>query len=82
MSLKKVSGGVYGVDWDVTSRDGHVIDGALGFTVERSRATTERTADSEASDDSSSSLGAILAVSLVILAVCVLGLAGFVVRRR
>jgi methionine-rich copper-binding protein CopC len=82
VDLKKLPDGVYGVDWDATSRDGHVIDGALGFTVDRSRATTERAADSEASDDSSSSLGTILAVSLAILAVCVVGLAGFVVLRR
>jgi methionine-rich copper-binding protein CopC len=82
VDLKKLADGVYGVDWDVTSRDGHVIDGTFGFTVDSSRATTERAVDSEARDDEGSSLGTILAVSVAILAVCGVGLAVFVVLRR
>jgi hypothetical protein len=30
VDLEKLPDGVYGVDWDVTSEDGHVIDGTLG----------------------------------------------------
>src|SRR5215211_2116919 len=82
VDLKKLSDGVYGADWDVTSKDGHVIDGTFGFTVDSSRAPTEGAADPEAGNDEGSSLGTILVVSLAILAVCVLGLAVFVVLRR
>ena len=82
MSLKKLSDGVYGVDWDVTSKDGHIIDGTFGFTVDTSRAPTEGAADPEGGEDEGSSLVTILVVSLAILAVCVVGLAVFVVLRR
>jgi copper transport protein len=41
VDLKKLSDGVYGVDWGVTSKDGHVIDGALGFTVDSADAKRE-----------------------------------------
>ena len=41
VDLKKLSDGVYGVDWGVTSKDGHVIDGALGFTVDGADAKRE-----------------------------------------
>src|SRR5215218_7740292 len=82
VDLKKLPDGVYGVDWDVSSKDGHVIDGTFGFTVDSSRAPTEGAADPEAGNDEGSSLGTILVVSLAILTVCVLGLAVFVVLRR
>src|SRR5215218_5941510 len=82
VDLKKLADGVYGVDWDVTSRDGHAIDGTFGFTVDSSRAPTEGAADPEAGNDEGSSLGTILVVSLAILAVCVVGLAVFVVLHR
>jgi methionine-rich copper-binding protein CopC len=74
--------GVYGVDWEVTSKDGHVVDGALGFTVDSSRATSERGADSEAKHAEGASLGTTLAASVAILAVCVVGLAVLVVLRQ
>jgi methionine-rich copper-binding protein CopC len=35
VGLKELPDGVYGVDWNVTSSDGHVLDGTFGFTVER-----------------------------------------------
>jgi hypothetical protein len=79
---KKLSDGVYGVDWEVTSKDGHVIDGALGFTVERSSKRSEGATDSKAKQDEGASLGTTLAASLAILAVCVVGLAVFGVLRR
>ena len=79
---KKLSDGVYGVDWEVTSKDGHVIDGALGFTVERSSKRSEGATDSKAKHDEGASLGTTLAASLAILAVCVVGLAVFGVLRR
>jgi len=82
VDLKKLSDGVYGVDWDVSSKDGHVIDGTFGFTVDSSRAPTEGAADPKAGNDEGSSLGTILVVSLAVLAVCVVGLAVFVVLRR
>jgi methionine-rich copper-binding protein CopC len=41
VDLKKLSDGVYGVDWGVTSKDGHAIDGALGFTVDGADAKRE-----------------------------------------
>jgi hypothetical protein len=79
---KKLPDGVYGVDWEVTSKDGHVVDGALGFTVESSRATSERGADSEAKHAEGASPGTTLAASVAILAVCAVGLAVFVVLRE
>jgi len=79
---KKLPDGVYGVDWEVTSKDGHVVDGALGFTVDSSRATSERGADSEAKHAEGASLGTTLAASVAILAVCVVGLAVLVVVRQ
>jgi copper transport protein len=80
VDLKKLSDGVYGVDWEVTSKDGHVIDGALGFTVERSRMSSESAADTKAKRDEGASLGTILAASVAILAI--VGLAFFGVLRR
>ena len=79
---KKLPDGVYGVDWEVTSKDGHVVDGALGFTVDSSRATSERSADSGAKHAEGASLGTTLAASVAILAVCVVGLAVLVVLRQ
>jgi copper transport protein len=66
---KKLSDGVYGVDWEVTSKGGHVIDGTLGFTVGSSRSTGESAADPEGGEDEGLSLSTTLAASLVILAV-------------
>jgi hypothetical protein len=68
------------VDWDVTSKDDHVIDGTLGFTVERSRMSSESAVDTKAKRDEGASLGTILAASVAILAV--VGLAVFEVLRR
>jgi copper transport protein len=79
---KKLPDGVYGVDWEVTSKDGHIIDGALGFIVDSSRATSESAADSEAKHAEGASLGTILVASVAILAVCVVGLAVLVVLRQ
>ena len=80
VELKKLPDGVYGVDWTVTSEDGHVVDGALGFTVDSSRPT--RAADPEGVADEGSSLGTTLTASLAILVICAVGLAIFVVLRR
>jgi copper transport protein len=79
---KKLPDGGYRVEWEVTSKDGHVVDGALSFTVDRSRATIERGADSEAKHAERAWLDTMLAASVAILAVCVVGLAVFVVLRR
>jgi|SRR5215204_54461 len=83
VDLKKFSDGVYGVDWDVTSKDGHVIDGTLGFTVDSSRKSAEDAADSKAKHDEETSLGTTSAGSLALLVVCIVGLAVvWVLRRR
>jgi copper resistance protein C len=82
VDLKKLPDGVYGVDWSVISEDGHVLDGALGFTVDSSRPTSDRASDPKGATDEGSSLGTTLAASLAILTVCVVGLAVFVVVRR
>jgi methionine-rich copper-binding protein CopC len=80
VDLKKLPDGVYGVDWDVTSKDGHVIDGSLGFTVERSHMSSESAADTKAKRDEGA-LGTILAASVMILALVSLAFFG-VLRRR
>jgi methionine-rich copper-binding protein CopC len=82
VDLKKLPDGVYGVDWTVTSEDGHVVDGALGFTVDSSRPTSESAADPEGETDEGSSLGTTLVASLAVLVICAVGLAVFVVVRR
>jgi methionine-rich copper-binding protein CopC len=82
VDLKELPDGVYGVDWTVTSEDGHVVDGALGFTVDSSRPTGESAADPQAKDDEGSSLDTTLVASLAVLTVCVVGLGVFGALRR
>jgi methionine-rich copper-binding protein CopC len=82
VDLKKLPDGVFGVDWTVTSEDGHVVDGALGFTVDSSRPTRESAVDPEGETDEGSTLGTTLAAFLAILVICAVGLTGFVVLRR
>jgi methionine-rich copper-binding protein CopC len=71
VDLKKLSDGVYGVDWGVTSEDGHVIDGALGFTVDSASAEKEGAGGPEAEDGGASSAGIsvgwIVAVAVVVV---------------
>ncbi len=57
VDLKKLSNGVYGVDWGVTSEDGHVIDGTLGFTVDSASAEKGDAGGPEAEDGGGSSAG-------------------------
>jgi hypothetical protein len=71
VSLKKLSDGVYGVDWDVTSRDGHIIDGSLGFTVEGVGAQREGAVGPETKDEGGSSEG--ISPVWVVVAVVVVG---------
>jgi methionine-rich copper-binding protein CopC len=82
VDLKELPDGVYGVDWTVTSEDGHVVDGAFGLTVDSSRPTGESAADRQAKDDEGASLDTTLVASLVVLAVCFVGLGVFVALRR
>jgi copper transport protein len=84
VDLKKLPDGVYGVDWSVTSKDGHVIDGTLGFTVDEADAQREGAAGPEAEDPSSSS--AVAPLWWAVAAVAVVGAVGLValaaLRRR
>ncbi len=77
VDLKKLSDGVYGVDWSVTSKDGHVIDGALGFTVDSASAEKEGAGGPEAEDGGTSSAG-ISAGWMVAVVVIVVGGVGLV----
>jgi methionine-rich copper-binding protein CopC len=83
VDLKKLSEGVFGVDWDVTSKDGHVIDGALGFTVESAGAAREGAADPEAKNEEDLAAGIPMAAMVTLLIVAsVVGLAALVALRR
>jgi hypothetical protein len=77
VDLKKLSDGVYGVDWGVTSEDGHVIDGTLGFTVDRASAEKEGAGGAETEDGGASSAG-ISAGWIVAAVVVVVGGVGLV----
>jgi methionine-rich copper-binding protein CopC len=86
VDLEKLPDGVYGVDWGVTSKDGHVIDGTLGFTVEVAGAQREGAVGPEAEDEGGS-LEGIFPVWVVVAVVVVgggLGLIALVaaLRRR
>ena len=84
VDLKKLSDGVYGVDWGVTSGDGHVIDGALGFTLDSSGPERKNAVGPEAGDEGDSSSG--VSVGVVLAVVVIVGGVGLValtaLRRR
>jgi|SRR5215203_89937 len=84
MDLKKLSEGVFGVDWDVTSKDGHVIDGALGFTVDSAGAAREGAADPEVKNDEKDLAAGIpmAAVVALLIVASAVGLAALVMLRR
>jgi methionine-rich copper-binding protein CopC len=79
---RELPDGVYGVDWTVTAKDGHLIDGALGFTVDRSRAQSEGGVDPGAKHDEGAAPGTTLITSFAILGLCVVALAILLVLRR
>ena len=83
VDLKKLSDGVYGVDWDVTSEDGHVIDGALGFTVDSASAEKEGAGGPEADDGGASSAGISVGwiVAVVVIVVGGIGLVALTALR-
>jgi hypothetical protein len=70
VDLEKLSDGVYGVDWGVTSEDGHVIDDTLGFTVEGVGAQREGAVGPKAEDEGGS-LEGIFPVWVVVAVVVV-----------
>ena len=84
VDLEKLSDGVYGVDWGVTSKDGHVIDGTLGFTVEGAGAQREGAVGPEAEDEGGPSEGisAVWVVAVVVVGGGISLIALAVLRRR
>ena len=83
VDLKKLSDGVYGVDWGVTSKDGHVIDGTLGFTVDSTGTEKEVAGEPEAKDGGGSSAGISVGwvVAIVVVVVGGIGLAALAALR-
>lgn len=83
VDLKKLSDGIYGVDWGVTSKDGHVIDGALGFTVDSASAEKEGAGGPEAEDGGASSAGISVGwiVAVVVIVVGGIGLVALAALR-
>jgi CopC domain-containing protein len=85
VDLKNLSDGVYGVDWGVTSKDGHVIDGTLGFTVDSASTEKGGAGGPEAEDGGAPSAGIsvgwIVAVVVVVVGgVCLVALAALRTR--